>query len=162
MLKRLLGIKKIEESIEKAFSGIKNCWSWIEHLNEKNKVYEERIKKLEESNKKLAEAMLELFEKVESRVEKVELNIPELPERDVILLKIMHQYAAFDESRAISTNEIFQNLTFEITERGLRKKLEQMQREGLLGSVKRGTVRFWYIQPGKIAKVKRAIKVPEQ
>jgi hypothetical protein len=70
----------------------------------------------------------------------------------------MHQNAAFDTPNAVTTAQIYDNLPFPITKRGLRKKLVGLSKQGVLMTFKRANERYWHISTGKLSSVKQAIK----
>ena len=169
MLKRLFGIHKIEKKLDGFTDSMVRSWEWIKHLNNLTERYEDRIKRLEHSNVKLIDVVNQLISGVEEEEEEVEelesQVIPsrvELPNKDMILMQILYQYAAFDKNNAVSTQEVFNNLTYRITERGLRKKLMSLIKSGLINSVKKGNTRHWFINTGSLAKIKKAIKEKEE
>ncbi|MFA5405763.1 MAG: hypothetical protein WC307_00165 [Candidatus Nanoarchaeia archaeon] len=176
MFKRLFGIHKIEKNVNNIGTSLNRSWEWINHLNTASSAYEDRILRLEKTNIELIDAIKELMNKmqpeepvsqtVESSEEEYE-SVPQvdsainLPDKDLFLVNIIYQYASFDKSNAIDTNTLFQNLPYKITSRGLRKKLNTMVVNGLLKTYKRGNVRYWYLNAGALARIKKALKTKE-
>lgn len=184
MFKKLLGINRLERNFKVVGSSLNRSWEWINHLNKTNQTYEDRISRLEKSNMQLLEVTKELLARFQeseaeepvSQVQYVEepvqapVNVPvsapvnmmsadvSLADKDLFLLQLMYQYAAFNRENAVETNTLFENLTYKITPRGLRKKLEGLSNGGLLSSVKKGNSRFWFLNPGAMSKVKKALK----
>ncbi len=171
MIKKLLGIKKIEKKMDAFTDSLVRSWEWIKHLNNITEQYEERLKRLEESNMKLIELANQLINRFEGEIYEEEeaeevieqgARVPnqklDLPDKDMLLIQILYQYAAFDKENSISTQEIFDNLTYKITDRGLRKKLMNLSKSGLINSIKKGNTRYWFINAGNLAKIKKAIK----
>jgi len=171
MIKRILGINKLEKNFKTVGASLNRSWEWINHFDKINSHYEERINRLEQSNLHLIELTRELLNKLESSaieepsiVEEPVTPVVEkvsIPDKDLFLLQLVHQYAAFDKENAVETNTIFDNLTFKITARGLRKKLNSLVDSGYLRSTKRGNVRYWYLNSGALAKIKKAMKSKE-
>lgn len=171
MIKRLFGIHKIEKRIDGFTNSLVRSWDWIKHLNNITGHYEERIKRLEQSNIQLIELTNQLINKFETeyyeeeeleeepRVINTRIN---LPDKDMVLIQVLYQYAAFNKDSAVPTQEIFNNLTYKITDRGLRKKLKLLSNSSLINSYKKGNTRFWFINTGNLAKIKKAIKEKEE
>ncbi len=170
MFKRLFGIHKIEKKIDGFTDSLVRSWGWIKHLNNITELYEERIKRLEQSNIQLIELTSQLigsmeeeeYEEVEEQKQQLVSSRIELPNKDIALMQILYQYAAFDRNNAVSTQEVYNNLTYKITERGLRKKLMSLIQSGLINSIKKGNTRHWFINTGSLAKIKKAIKEKEE
>ncbi|HLE06012.1 MAG TPA: hypothetical protein VI790_01555 [Candidatus Nanoarchaeia archaeon] len=184
MFKKLLGINRLERNFKVVGTSLNRSWEWINHLNKANQTYEDRISRLEKSNMHLLEVTKELLnrfqeaetEEVTSQTQYIEepvqapVSMPvsapvnmmsadvSLADKDLFLLQLMYQYAAFNRENAVETNVLFENLTYKITPRGLRKKLEGLSNGGLLASVKKGNSRFWFLNPGAMSKVKKALK----
>ncbi len=173
MFKRLLGIHKLEKNFKIVGESLNRSWEWINHLNELTKKNEERLLRIEKSQAQLLELSKELLSylqkteepkaPVQIRQEQYEqpVNNSQVSEKDLFLLQLMHQYAAFNEQSSVDTNTIFSNLTYKITQRGLRKKLNSLENNGFLKSIKRGNVRYWYLSPGALSKIKKALKEKE-
>ncbi len=181
MLKRILGINKLEKNFKIVGESLNRSWEWINHLNKKNELYDERIKRLEQSNMQLINLSKELLKKLqemtnssaetrelkeESSNDEFDTGITEpeninLSNKDLFLLQLIHQYAAFNRDNAIDTNTLYNNLTYKITSRGLRKKLSSLVDSGFLRSAKKGNVRYWYLNSGALAKIKKALKEKE-
>jgi hypothetical protein len=106
-------------------------------------------------------ADMDIREYVTEEVVKEKATV-EIVDNDLMILQILHDNACFDSSSAITTGKIYENVPFTITKRGLRKKLMNLLRKGLIGTVKRGNERHWHIKTGKISDVKAAIKVKEE
>jgi len=176
MFKRLLGIKKLEKNFKILGDSLNRSWQWIDSFNKNNSKYEERISRLEKSNTQLIEVTKELINQLQSidTQEPKELEEPieepapvnvvpssdkiNLPDKDMYLVKLIHQYAAFDKESSIETNALFDNLTFKITRRGLRKKLGYLVDKELLRTFKKGNTRYWYLNSGALGKIKKALQ----
>jgi len=172
MFKRLLGINKLEKNFKVVGKSLNRSWEWINHLNKSNASSEERIARLEKSNIHLIELTRELINQLQTAeseevVEEQEVVVPRvannvnLPDKDLLLLQLMYQYAAFDKENAVDTNTLFSNLTYKITSRGLRKKLNSLVDNGLLRTAKQGNVRYWYLNAGTLGKIKKSLKARE-
>lgn len=176
MFKKLLGIKKLEKNFKVVGDSLNRSWQWIDHFNKLNAGYEDRINRLERSNAQLIEVTRDLIERLQSVNEELESEpvqedpepqvvnvVPakqnlNLPDKDLFLIRVIHQYAAFDKESSLETNTVYDNLTYEITKRGLRKKLNSLVDKGLLRTYKKGNSRHWYLNSGALAKVKKALK----
>jgi predicted transcriptional regulator with HTH domain len=163
-LDRLLGIDRIKRRIWQLRTSTLVSWEWIRCLYRNQLRYGERIAKLEESNRRI----LNLLEKVMLKLDEISTAKPkevavepmklEMTRKDATLLRILHQYAAFDAESSISTNEIYKNLPFALTKRGLRKRLMNLQLLGLISSIRKGNVKYWHLSEGRIAKIKKVIR----
>lgn len=176
MFKKLLGIKKLERNFKVVGNSLNRSWQWIDHFNKLNASYEDRINRLERSNAQLIAVTQELIGQLQSMEEELEQEPVEeepepgpeevirvkrnlsLPDKDLLLVQIIHQYAAFDKESSLETNTVYDNLTYEITKRGLRKKLNSLVDKGLLKTYKKGNCRHWYLNSGALAKIKKALK----
>ncbi len=172
MLKKLLGINRLERNFKILGDSLNRSWEWINHFNKLNSMYEERLQRLEKSNLHLMEITRELI----NQLQKTEEPVPQvreqevtahvnqevnLSDKDLYLLQLIYQYAAFNPEHAVDTNTLFNNLTYKITPRGLRKKLTSLVDNGLLKSAKKGNVRYWYLNTSALAKIKKALKEKE-
>ncbi len=172
MLKRLLGIKKLEKNLKIIGESLNRSWQWINHFNELNQHYEEKLKKIENSQLEIMSILKELLDKLKEKEhtqieEQEEEIVPQvnpsinINNKDLFILRLIHQYAAFDVENSIDTNAIYTHLPFKITQRGLRKKLDSLHEKGFLRCIKRGNTKYWYLSPGAIAKLKKAAKQKE-
>ncbi len=172
MIKRLLGITKLEEIIRRFHSDTQNHWGHTQNLYKLHEANQKEMARLREEvnskTDKLLYFMNALVEKMESAEDRdIREVVPEqpqvlpvqedLPDTDVVVLQIMHQNAAFDTLNAVTTAQIYDNLPFPITKRGLRKKLISLTKHGVLMTFKRANERYWHISTGKLASVKEAI-----
>lgn len=172
MLKRLFGIDKIEAMVERFRSDMHNHWGHTQNLYKMHELNSMEIEKLrQELNVKTSQlvyimnGLIDKIEKVEDR--DVREIVPEegtkvlaqerFPESDFVILHIMHQGAAFDPSNAVNTAQIYDNLPFQITKRGLRKKLITLVKQGFVMTSKKSNERYWYISTGRLAAVKQMI-----
>jgi hypothetical protein len=103
------------------------------------------------------EAYEEVAEKVYEAPVKREVFVGN---KDKIILQILHQNAAFEANSAVSTSKIYSNLTFNITQRGLRKKLDALQKSGLISGTKEGKSCNWFVRTGELSTVKELIAEP--
>ncbi len=174
MFKKLLGIDKIEEEIEEIKKEVlKNkeanvkLWKWIEYLHKKNKLLEEEVNSLKDKNKKLREVLSKLIEKLDlikaNKINYEENLVEEVADvkfskSDEVILEILYSLAAINKDNCIETSKILENLPFKITPRGLRKKLENLEKIGLIKSIKVGNKKYWYIATENINKLKKRMK----
>ncbi|VVB74964.1 Uncharacterised protein [Candidatus Tiddalikarchaeum anstoanum] len=84
-----------------------------------------------------------------------ELDIQGIGKKEAYLLQILYQMACFDGSSSLETGKIFEHLPYQITVRGLRKKLYKLQQQGIIKSVMYGNTRKWYLDMEKLAKLKQ-------
>ncbi len=172
MIKRLLGIAKLEEIMRRFHSDTQNHWGHTQNLYKLYETHQKEMTRLREEvnskTDKLLYFMNDLIEKMESaedrdirevvpREAKVLPVQEDFPDTDVVVLQIMHQNAAFDTQNAVTTARIYDNLPFPITKRGLRKKLISLTKHGVLMTFKRANERYWHISTGKLASVKEVI-----
>lgn len=152
---------------------IKDSESSEKHLRQTERTYSSEPKQLMAERKRTyrTEEEQDNAENKESGTvqrETVNTNEPErilirrsLPKSDALLVQILHNNAAFDRGTSLTTKEIYDNIPYKISERGLRKKLMSLESIGLVTSKKEGNTRSWYISVGNIGKVKKAIKEEE-
>lgn len=172
MIKRLLGIHEIERSVRELRQLLSHSWGHTRNLyslgHENRQKIKELERKLDERTKRillLLEELLNQLEEhsqeevkvVETRPQRVETS-----EKDNVILQILHQNAAFSREGALSTQFIYNNLPFSITQRGLRKKLYALERMGLIARTREGKENKWYIRTGKLAEVKEKIAEPSK
>jgi len=187
MIKRLFGINKLEKKILELNNALVNNWSHttnlynlnnmsLEKIKEIEKKLDERtkhimyvldkvVKQIDQSNKELinAETRIKKSEKLKIVSQKnvlrpIQNTVFQLSKNDDLILRILHENAALSDEFAIPTKIIYGNLPFSITERGLRKKLSNLQNMGLVDSIKKGNERNWFIRTGSIVKVREIIK----
>jgi hypothetical protein len=178
MIKRILGITKLEDFFKNLSDKMGNHWEHTKNLydlHEENKV---RISQLEKDLIRKSAVLTEMMQEVLSRLEGAadrdireyiigepekgeEISI-EILDNDLTILQIMYDNASFDSNSAITTAKIFENVPFTITQRGLRKKLMGLLKKGVIGTVKRGNERHWHIKTGKISDVKKAILAKQE
>jgi hypothetical protein len=178
MFRKKTKIKKLENNFKIVGDSLNRSWEWINHFNDVNSVYEERISRVENTNKQLVDITKQLIKRmedletsgvevVEEVVEEIPRNLPivsksfSLPQKDLFLIELLYQYAAFNKENSIETGTLYDNLTYKITKRGLRKKLNSLVDNGILRTIKRGNSRFWYLNPGSLGKIKSALKSKE-
>lgn len=174
--KRLLGVERLENKTERELEQIKKnlktSWSWVNYLHELEQENRTRIKKLEDENAELKElvkkdAVIEVPQKKEvKKAQKVpkqkksdlsfkEIDISGVGKKEAYVLQILYQLACFDGSSSIKTSDIFSHLPYQITNRGLRKKLYKLEEQGLINSVKYGNTRKWFLYMDKLSKLKQ-------
>jgi len=185
MFKRLLGIQKLEKNFKVVGDSLNRSWKWINHFNQTNSHIEDRIVKLEQSNLQLIEVTRELMGQLQKQQEQVDIQAQSvveeqviveapqnviisrnddavnLPDKDLFLVKLVYQYAAFDKEHSVDTNTIYSNLPYKITPRGLRKKMNSLVDNGLLRTSKVGNTRYWYLNDGALGKVKKSLQAKE-
>jgi len=172
MFKRLLGIKKLESGLSTINKSLSRSWQWISHFNNLNSSYENRLNALESSQNKILELLNSVIEsedkespKEERYVEQPFVSASSEPENTPVritgktstIIQIIYGYAAFSYDNAITTNKIAEHITFKITERGLRKKLNSLVETGFLKTVKKGNTRFWYLNSDKLIRIKKLL-----
>jgi predicted HTH transcriptional regulator len=176
MIKRLLGIRNIEKFLKELSDKMGLHWGHTDNLYKLNKENRNRIEKIERELHKRTSDLKSIMEEVIYRLDKstdVGIREPEKEEikekefvpvadSDVIVLQILHQKACFDENSAITTSDIYDNLPFSITQRGLRKKLRTLLKQGIVETFKSKNKRKWYIRTGRISDVKRVLKEKER
>ncbi len=149
IISKILGIEDLKKRTSGVERSIGSLWEWINYLNFRLGQLDKKVEEIERRISDIETLAKEEFEREEiERIAKVE---------DRFIFQILHNLAAFSEDTAIETTRIYENIPFLITLRGLRKKLEQLEREGVLRSFKRGNKRFWYIREGKIDEVKEVL-----
>lgn len=84
-----------------------------------------------------------------------EMDIKGIGKNEAYLLQILYRMACFDGSSSVETGKIFENLPYQITVRGLRKKLYKLQQQGIINSIMYGNTRRWYLDMEKLAKLKK-------
>jgi len=82
------------------------------------------------------------------------IDISGLGKKEAYILQILYQLACFDASSSIETPRIFENLPYNITIRGLRKKMYKLQEQGVVNSVMVGNSRRWFLDMNKLSKLK--------
>ncbi len=183
-LEKLFGIDKIHKRLDSELydlrKNLKTSWNWINYLHELEQDNKAKIKQLMEENKELKELIKELslrkeeHNKVEVKEEQSvaepvpakeevkersdiafkEVDVNGIGKKEVYILQILYQLACFDSSSSIETSKIYENLPYSITKRGLRKKLYKLQEKGIISSVSYGNSKRWYLDMGKLAKLK--------
>lgn len=109
----------------------------------------EAINKLQEPSLEIKE---ELTDKAELKFKNIDIS--GLGKKDAYILQILYQLACFDASSSIETPKIHENLPYNITIRGLRKKMYKLQEQGVLNSVMVGNSRRWFLDMNKLSKLK--------
>ena len=184
-LKRLCGVEELEKNVKKDMEqmekNLKTSWNWINYLHELEQDNKTKIKQLTTENEELKELMknrsLLMNEPArEPKKAKEEAEVPELKKekmmkepdlnlknidisgigkKEAFILQILYQLACFDSSSSITTSKIFDNLPYKITKRGLRKKMYKLEEQGAIGSARYGNSRRWFLDMGKLAKLKK-------
>jgi len=173
MIKKLLGIHEIERSVRELRQLLSHSWGHTRNLyslgHENRQKIMELERKLDERTKRVLLLLEELLNRLEGHALKEEVKAVEVPpprvetsEKDNVILQILHQNAAFSREGALSTQFIYNNLPFSITQRGLRKKLYALERMGLIARTREGKENKWYIRTGKLAEVKEKIAEPSK
>ena len=178
MIKKVLGIRKLEEFFKNLSDKMGNHWEHTKNLYEIQEENKLRIQQLEKDlirkSAMLTSMMEEVLSKLEGaadqdirefvigEIEEDEKTTIEILDKDLTILQIMYDNACFDASSAITTAKVFGNIPFTITKRGLRKKLMNLLKKGIIGTIKRGNERHWHIKTGKISDVKKAIIVEQE
>ena len=180
MIKGILGIRELELNIKKLRQFFDVHWGHTNYIhnemNRHSKKFTEYSKRLENMEWKLEERTKSIIVLMESILQRLEdMNEPvsevlsapieqtiivhkkEFGNKDKIILQIMHQNAAFSPENSIETTDIFANLPFSITPRGLRKKLASLEKAGLVSSRKHGKKNKWFVRTGKLAEVSEII-----
>ncbi len=150
--------KKLHEMDRKMESMFTMMEKIVQRMEEMEPIYE------------VVEQPQAVYEKTPEIVEEVAETIYESPvkteifvgDKDKILLQILHQNAAIDETNSIPTKRIFDNLPFNITQRGLRKKLTSLESQGIISSKKEGKKRSWHVKTGELARVKELLTEPRK
>ncbi len=146
--------------IEQLDKKMNSILSFIEKIVERLEVLEEANYAVEmpagQEETKQEEVLLEEKQGI---IEKPDIFVGD---REKIILQILHQNAAINRENAISTTKIYENLPFNITQRGLRKKLDSLERTGIITGIKEGKSRNWYIRTGELARVKEVIAEPSR
>lgn len=154
IISKLLGIDELKNRASGIERSIGSIWEWINYLNFKLSEIDKKINELDNRIKEIESIAKEEFDREEiERAAKIE---------DKFIFQVLHNLAAFSEDTAIDTIKIYRNIPFLITPRGLRKKLEQLERDGLLRSFKKGNKRFWYIKEGRISEVQEVLAKEEE
>lgn len=178
MIKRVLGIRKLEEFFKNLSDKMGNHWEHTKNLYELQEENKIRIHQLEKDLIRKSAMLTSMMEDVLSKlegaadkdirefvigeVEEDEEIAIEILDKDLTILQIMYDNACFEPGSAITTAKIFENVPFTITKRGLRKKLMNLLKKGVIGTVKRGNERHWHIKTGRISDVKKAILVEQE
>lgn len=170
MIKKVLGIRKLEKNISNVHKMMGQHWGHTNNLYDMhsgiNSKIEELENKFDQKTQKILSILNDVLRQLEGDTHSEELEetyeaspvIYNLAKNDDILLRILHERASFSSNSAIPTKELFNNLPFAITMRGLRKKLMSLQKEGLVSTTKISNERRWYIKTGSISKVKSLIR----
>jgi len=96
-----------------------------------------------------------IAQKADSNIKLKKIDISGIGQKEAYILQILYQLACFDQSSSIRTSKIHENLPYNITTRGLRKKLYKLQEQGIINSVMYGNTRKWFLDMNKITKVKQ-------
>jgi hypothetical protein len=148
MIKKMLGIEEVKNDISEInkkicelAENLRKAWDWF-------KLMEKRIEKNEKEINETKAMVLEIF----NRINQISISLgaeektkPKIKIESMII-EILKQNKSFDESSAIPTSKIQQFLPFKITERGLRKKLEKMQIEGVISGLKMKKTKYWFLK----------------
>lgn len=171
MIKKLLGIRRLEGNISNVHKLIGQHWGHTNVLYDSHDKLNQRVTELEQTFEQKTDKILSMIDSILRQLENGE-DAKEAPvavreevvvsrsigRNDDILLKILHENAAFSEDASIVTTELYSNLPFSITMRGLRKKLNGLEDSGLIASKKAGNERFWYIRTGSLSRVKGLLR----
>lgn len=147
-------IDEMERKMQSMFDLIEGIIYRLEEMEQNNIDIEQVPVK-----QKTPEAYEEVAEEVYESPVKKEIQIGD---RDKILLQILHQNAAINRENGISTKKVYENLPFSITQRGLRKKLKSLKKDGLISGVKKGRRLVWFVKTGELARVKSIISEPKK
>ena len=177
MIKRILGISKLEGFFKSLSEKMGHQWDHTKNLYELHEYNKKRIEEMEKRLIRRTSTLTTMMEEVLSKLEgAADIDIRDyvierdeeehvtihIADNELTILQILYDNASFESPSAISTSDIYQNVPFTITKRGLRKKLMAMLKKGLIRSVKRRNERYWHITTGKLADVKKAIKIREE
>lgn len=174
--------KKVDKEITQLEKNLKTSWNWINYLHELEQDNKTKIKQLMKENEELKELIKErpvlnspepMKEKKEKKTVKEKEEVPEpvkektnplnlkkidisgIGKKEAYILQILYQLACFDASSSIETGKIYDNLPYNITKRGLRKKLYKLQEQSAINSVMYGNSRRWFLDMNKLAKLKQ-------
>jgi len=154
IISKILGIEDLKDRTSGIERSVGNLWEWINYINFKLGQLDKKVEEIRKRVEDIESLAKEEFEREEiERAAKIE---------DKFIFQVLHNLAAFSEDTAIETTKIYRNIPFLITLRGLRKKLEQLEKNGLLKSYKKGNKRFWYIREGKISEVQEVLAEEEE
>ena len=184
---KLFGVEKLEKKIKKDISQIeqnlKTSWNWINYLHELEQENRKKINHLIEENNQLKELvknkgpviMPEIRAKTPVKAEKKhvperkakkdsaiklkEMDIRGIGKKEAFILQILYQLACFDSSSSISTTKIHENLPYNITQRGLRKKLTKLMEQGIINSIPYGNRKRWFLDMSKLNKLKQFLSL---
>ncbi len=162
---------------------LKTSWSWVNYLHELEQDNKKRIEHIEGENKELKSLIKEINEKrkltkdikekvkeeaekpepesepeLENEIELKKIDIRGLGKKEAFILQILYKMASFDVISSLSTSGVYKNLPYDISKRGLRKKLYKLEELGLISSIKRGRARKWYLDMVKLEKLKSFLK----
>lgn len=120
-------------------------------------ILNENAEGIEESSIKIAEPIAAKSGS-ESEIAFKNIDISGIGKNEAFILQILYQMACFDASSSIETPRIHDNLPYNITIRGLRKKMYKLEEQGIVSSVMIGNSRRWFLDMGKISKLKEFLK----
>lgn len=174
MIKKMLGIHKLERNIRNIHKMMGQHWGHTNNLYDHHQNLNNRIEELEtrfdQKTQKILSVLNEVLRQLETSEESHKsatyVREPEasttviynLSKNDDILLRILHERAAFSYDAAMPTKDLYNNLPFSITMRGLRKKLQNLYKEGFVATKKIGNERRWFIKTGSLSKVKALLR----
>ncbi len=171
MIKKLLGIRRLENNIGNVHRLMGQHWGHTNALYDSHNKLNQKVTELEQRFEQKTDKILGMIDSILRQLEngaeekeapvviREEVAAPrQVGKNDDILLKILHENAAFSDDASIVTTELYNNLPFSITMRGLRKKLSALEDNGLIASKKVGNERYWHIRTGSLSRVKGLLR----